>query len=86
MLRNVRRPRNHVPPNYEGANAVRDKLLKEITDLQTKLDNLSGSPSQNNLSAAQSFKEMIYSREELLNNLDKQKDECASFGVERKLQ
>lgn len=86
MLRNVRRPRSHVQPNYEGANAVRDKLLNEIADLQSKLDNLSGSPSQNNLSAAQTFKEMIYSRNELLTNLDRQKDERSSYGVDRKLQ
>ncbi len=86
MLRNVRRPRSHVRPNYEGANAVRDKLLREIAEIQSKLDNLSGSPSQTNLVVAQSFKEMIYSHNELLNNLARQKDERASFGVDRKLQ
>jgi|APSaa5957512535_1039671.scaffolds.fasta_scaffold40630_2 hypothetical protein len=86
MLRNVRRPRSHVAPNYEGANAIRDKLLHEIADLQNKLDSIGGSPSQNNLASAQSFKEMIYSRNELLNNLARQKDERASFGVDRKLQ
>jgi len=86
MLRNVRRPRTHVPPNLEGTNEVRDKLLKEITDIQSKLDKLSGSPSQNNLAAAQTFKEMIYSRNELLNNLAMQKDERATYGVDKKLQ
>ncbi len=81
MLRNVRRQRSHVKPKYQNANAVRDKLLLEIAELQSKLDNIGTSPSRNNLEAVQTFKEMIYSRNELLDNLSKQKDERASFGV-----
>lgn len=86
MLRNVRRPRTHVPPNYKGTNEVRDKLLQEIAEIQSKLDNLGGSPSQSNLATAQTFKEMIYSRNELLNSLAQQKDERTTYGVDRKLQ
>jgi len=86
MLRNVRRQRSHVLPNYRDTNAVRDKLLQEIADLQNKLYNVEGSPSQSNLVAAQTFKEMIYSRNNLLDNISRQKDERSNFGVGQRLQ
>ena len=86
MLRKVRRQRSHVIPNYQDANAVRDKLMLEIVDLQSKLDKIDGSPSQSNLSKAQTFRKMIYSRNELLSNISRQKDERVSFGLDKKLQ
>ena len=86
MLRKVRRQRSHVIPNYQDANAVRDKLQLEIADLQSRLDQVDGSPSQSNLSKAQTFEAMIYSRNELLSHISRQKDERISFGLDKKLQ
>lgn len=86
MLRNVRRPRTHIAPNYHNTHAVRDRLLLEIADLQSKMDDVDGSPSHENLSAMQTFKEMIHSREDLLNNLSRQKDERSNYGLEKPLQ
>ena len=79
MLRNVRNPRNHLAPNYDSSHAVRDKLLMEIAELQAKLDQVSGSPKQENLAKIQTFKEMIHSRNVLLDDLSRQKDERASY-------
>ncbi|MFK7864540.1 MAG: hypothetical protein AB8B95_09990 [Pseudohongiellaceae bacterium] len=86
MLRNVRRQRTHIAPNYHNTHAVRDKLLLEIAELKGKMDDVDGSPSQDNLTAVQTFKEMIHSREDLLNNLSQSKDERSSFGLGRRLQ
>lgn len=86
MLRNVRRPRNHLSPNYQDTHGIRDKLLMEIADLQGKLDKVEGSPSQDNLSVMQTFKEMIHSREQMLSNLSRQKDERSNFGLDNRLQ
>jgi len=69
MLRNIRGPLSHVPPRYECVNPVRDKPLKEITKFQNKLDNIDASPCQNNLAAARFFKEIMYSHNDLLDNL-----------------
>ena len=79
MLRNVRNPRNHLAPNYDSSHAVRDKLLMEISELQAKLDRVSGSLAPDNLAKAQTFKEMIHSRNALLTDLSRQKDERASY-------
>jgi len=86
MLRNVRNQRSHVIPSYQDVNAVKDKLSLEIAELQAKMDRFSSSPSQNNLATVQTFKEMIYSRNELLTNLNRQKDERNIFGVDRRIQ
>ncbi|MCH7816685.1 MAG: hypothetical protein IIC60_08975 [Proteobacteria bacterium] len=86
MLRKVRRQRSHVIPNYQDANVVREKLLLEIADLKSKLDNVGRYPTQNNLATALTFKEMIYSRKELLVSLSRQKDERNIFGVDQRLQ
>jgi len=86
MLRNVRNQRSHVIPSYQDVNTVKDKLNLEITELQAKMDKVSSSPSQNNLATVQTFKEMIYSRNELLNSLGRQKDERSVFGVDRRIQ
>ncbi|HAG71990.1 MAG TPA: hypothetical protein DCL66_07270 [Gammaproteobacteria bacterium] len=86
MLRNVRRPRNHLAPNFNNTNAIRDRLLLEIADLHVKLDGVDVTQSQENLSTMQSFKEMIHSREQMLGNLSRQKSERSSFGLEKPLQ
>lgn len=83
MLRNVRRPRTHLKPNYQNSHAVRDKLMHEISELQAQLDKVEGSPHSQNLEKVQTFKEMIYSRSEMLNNIDQQKDERARFGLDK---
>ena len=79
MLRNVRHPRNHLAPNYETSHDVRDKLMMEISELRAKLDRVSGSLAPENLEKVQTFKEMIYSRNALLQDLSRQKDERASY-------
>jgi hypothetical protein len=86
MLRNVRRPRNHLAPNFNNTDAIRDRLLLEIADLNGKLDGVDTIQSQANLSTAQSFKEMIHSRQQMLSNLSRQKSERSSFGLEKRLQ
>ena len=85
MLRNVRRPRAHLKPNYQDSHAVRDKLMHEISELQAQLDRVEGSPNAENLEKVQTFREMIYSRNEMLSNLDRQKDERSRFGLDRPL-
>jgi hypothetical protein len=86
MLRNVRRPRNHLAPNFNNTNAIRDRLLLEIADLHVKLNGVDVTQSQENLSTMQSFKEMIHSREQMLGNLSRQKSERSRFGLEKRLQ
>jgi hypothetical protein len=86
MLRNVRRPRNHLAPNFNNTDAIRDRLVLEIADLNGKLDGVDIIQSQENLSTAQSFKEMIHSRQQMLGNLSRQKSERSSFGLEKRLQ
>ena len=86
MIRNVRRPRSHLSPSFENPNAVRDKLQQEIADLESKLDKAMRAADSNNREAAQTFKEMIYSRTDLLASLSRQKDERTLFGLDRKLQ
>jgi hypothetical protein len=86
MLRNVRRPRNHLAPNFTNTNAIRDRLLLEIADLNGKLGDVDTTQSQENLSTTQSYKEMIHSREQMLSNLSRQKSERSSFGLEKRLQ
>ncbi|MFT4887817.1 MAG: hypothetical protein ACJA2D_002612 [Pseudohongiellaceae bacterium] len=86
MLRNVRRPRNHLAPNFNNTDAIRDRLLLEIADLNGKLDGVDTIQSQENLSTAQSFKEMIHSRRQMLGNLSRQKSERSRFGLEKRLQ
>lgn len=86
MLRKVRNQRSHVIPSYQDVNTVKDKLHLEIAELQVKLDKVGNSPSQNNLATVQTFKEMIYSRTELLTSLSRQKDERSVFGVDRRIQ
>jgi hypothetical protein len=83
MLRNVRRPRAHLKPNYQDSHAVRDKLMQEISDLQAQLGRVEGSPNPENLARVQTFKEMIYSRSEMLHNIDRQKDERSRFGLDK---
>jgi len=85
MLRNVRRPRAHLKPSYQDSNAVRDKLMQEISDIQAQLGRVEGNPDAENLAKVQTFKEMIYSRTEMLNNIDRQKDERSRFGLDRPL-
>ncbi len=85
MLRNVRRPRAHLKPSYQDSNAVRDKLMQEISDIQAQLGRVEGNPDVENLAKVQTFKEMIYSRTEMLNNIDRQKDERSRFGLDRPL-
>lgn len=86
MLRNVRRPRNHLAPNFNNTNAIRDRLLLEIADLNGKIEDVDTTQSQENLSTLQSYKEMIHSREQMLGNLSRQKSERSSFGLEKRLQ
>ena len=86
MLRNVRSRRSHISPNFKNTHAVREKLLEEITDLRSKLDSIELSPSQTNLADAQSYKSMIHSRQQLLGDISKQKDERARFSVESPMQ
>lgn len=86
MLRNVRRPRNHLAPNYNNTHAIRDRLMLEIADLHSKLDDIDGEQSQDNLSATQSFKEMIHSRERMLGDLSRSKNERNSYGLDKRLQ
>jgi len=83
MLRNVRRPRAHLKPSYQDSHAMRDKLMQEISDLQAQLGRVKGSPNADNLARVQTFKEMIYSRNEMLANIDRQKDERSRFGLDR---
>ena len=85
MLRNVRRPRAHLKPSYQDTHAVRDKLMQEISDLKAQLGRVEGSPNAENLAKVQTFKEMIYSRNEMLISIDSQKDERARFGLDRPL-
>lgn len=86
MLRNVRRQRTHIAPNYHESHAIRDRLQQEIADLQSKLDSVGPSPTQHNLSSTQSFRSMIHSRKQMLGDIARQKDERANFGLEARMQ
>lgn len=86
MLRNVRRPRTHIAPNYQNTHEVRDKLIQEIAQLQSKLDGMDLSPSQDILSSVQSYKSMIHSRQQMLGDLAKQKDQRTSYGASGPMQ
>jgi hypothetical protein len=81
MLRNVRRPRTHLAPNLQNTHVVRDKLIQEIAELQSKLDGVELSPSQDVVSSVQSFKSMIHARQQMLGDLAKQKDQRTSYGA-----
>jgi predicted house-cleaning noncanonical NTP pyrophosphatase (MazG superfamily) len=83
MLRNVRRPRTHLAPNYQNTHVVRDKLIQEIAELQSKLDGIDLSPSQDVLSSVQSFKSMIHARQQMLGEIAKQKDQRTAYGAAR---
>lgn len=83
MLRNVRRPRAHLKPSYQDSHAVRDKLMQEISDLRAQLRRVEGNPDAESLARANTFKEMIYSRNAMLNNIDRQKDERSRFGLDK---
>ena len=85
MLRSRSRKKSHIIPNFHNVHCVTDKLTLEIMGLQHKLDSIHGSPSQNNLSMAQTYKEMIHSRSVLVDNLSKHKDERNSFGIHRRI-
>jgi hypothetical protein len=86
MIRNVRRPRSHLSPSFDNPNPVRDKLQQEIAELESRMDQAMRSADAENREAVLTFKEMIYSRSELLASLSRQKDERSLFGVDRKLQ
>ncbi len=81
MLRNVRRPRTHLAPNYQNTHVIRDKLIQEIAELQSKLDGMELSPSQDVLSSVQSFKSMIHSRQQMLSEIAKHKNHRSSYGA-----
>ncbi len=86
MLRNVRRPRTHIAPNFQNTHVVRDKLIQEIAALQSKLDGMDLSPSQDVVSSVQSYKTMIHGRQQMLGDLAKQKDQRAGYGAASRMQ
>ena len=86
MIRKSTSRHSHLPPSYADANPTRDRLLMEIAELEAKLDKIEGSPSPDNLAVKQTFKEMIYSRNELLSSLSRQSDERTRFGIDQRLQ
>lgn len=86
MLRNVRRPRTHIAPNFQNTDGVKDKLIQEIAELQSKLDGMDLSPSQDIVSSVQSYKTMIHSRQQMLGDLSKQKDQRTRYGVIGRMQ
>jgi predicted house-cleaning noncanonical NTP pyrophosphatase (MazG superfamily) len=86
MLRNVRRPRTHIAPNFQNTQVLRDKLIQEIAELQSKLDGMDLSPSQDIVSSVQSYKTMIHSRQQMLGDLAKQKDQRTRYGATGRMQ
>ena len=86
MLRNVRRPRTHIAPNFQNTQVLRDKLIQEIAELQSKLDGMGLSPSKDIVSSVQSYKTMIHSRQQMLGDLAKQKDQRTRYGATGRMQ
>ena len=86
MLRNARRPRTHIAPNFQNTQVLRDKLIQEIAELQSKLDGMDLSPSQDIVSSVQSYKTMIHSRQQMLGDLAKQKDQRTRYGATGRMQ
>ena len=86
MLRKSASRKSHISPSYADPNPTRDRLLMEIAELEAKLEKIEGTPTPDNLAVKQTFKEMIYSRNELLSNLRRQPDERTRFGIDQRLQ
>lgn len=72
MLRHVpQKPEgfSHIAPEFHQGHELRDRLRKEIAELQAKLDALAGPSSQQGFASNQSYKEMIRSRQQMLINI-----------------
>lgn len=66
------KPRSHrTHTELTNSNAIRDKLLLEIAELRSKLDNLGICPARGKPAAARTFKGIIPGRNELLSNLSR---------------
>lgn len=65
------RPSTHASPRLENVQAVKQHLLEEIIDLESKMDKLKGSGDPVDLSLIQTYREMIHGRRKFFAELDR---------------
>lgn len=86
MVENHRRSYGKISPHIKNVTALADRLNREIFSLQHKLEDLKGDVCHENLSLSHTYREMIYSRTELLKNLNKRSDATIAPGSARNIQ
>ncbi|MGD8176394.1 hypothetical protein [Marinimicrobium sp. ARAG 43.8] len=69
MSRTTFIPGNHVDTNFEKTGPLREKLLGEITRFERQLNALKGSEQPVDFGMMQTYKELIHSRREMLDQL-----------------
>ncbi len=66
-------PRDHVrgSPKISNVSAVREHLLKEIVELESRLEHLKSASAQPDFSLMQTYREMIQARKDLFRQLSR---------------
>lgn len=88
MLRHVpKKPEghSHIAPHFHQGHELRDRLRKEIAELQSKLDALAGPSSQQGFAATQAYREMIRSRQQLLTSIARDQSVPSRFEKRNRL-
>lgn len=65
------RPGTYASPRLQNVQAVKQHLLEEIIELESKMDKLKGSGDPIALSLIQTYREMIHSRRKFFAELDR---------------